>query len=261
MIRGRLLLVSIAITSVLCTVPALAQQTNAAPGATTPANEPPVNAAPASSVPAPADVPPVAQDPAPAADTAGAAADQPHALEQPAQPQAAPEASAVPAAVTLTQPRDLHDAVRFVESEGRHVTLFEKKGKQWQEVCTSPCYFTASPGPRDYAAPIKAGPATSGYRVAGKGIWLVNGDGLQADFKDRSQIRKIGIGVMVAGLVTLAFLAPALDAENRTAAKATVLSTSGVLTLSGLVMLLMKDRMQLSRCAGCNAASPRPAAP
>ncbi|HEX6240812.1 MAG TPA: hypothetical protein VFZ61_07960 [Polyangiales bacterium] len=155
------------------------------------------------------------------------------------------------------EPRNPHDAVRFVESEGRHVTLYERKGEQWLQVCTSPCYFTAAKGPRDYAAPIKAGPATAGYRVAGKGIWLANGDGLQADFQDRSRIRRAGVGVMVAGLVTLAFLAPALDADNRVAAKAAVLSTSGVLTVSGLIMLLMKDRMRLSRCVGCNAASTR----
>jgi len=140
------------------------------------------------------------------------------------------------------------------------VTLFERKGEQWLRVCTSPCYFKAADGPRDYAAPTKLAAATTGYRVAGKGIWLANGDGLQADFKDRKKIRSAGVGVMVAGLVTLAFLAPALDAKNTTAARAAVLTTSGVLTLSGLIMLLMKDRVQLTRCAGCNAG-PRAATP
>jgi hypothetical protein len=174
---------------------------------------------------------------------------------------AAKPAPAAPVAASQVRPRQRQDAVRFVENDGRHVTLFEKKGDQWLRVCTSPCYFAASEGPRDYAAPIKVGAATAGYRVAGKGIWLVDGDGLQADFQDRSRIRKAGVGVMLAGLITLAFLAPALDAKNSTAAKAAVFSTSGVLTLSGLVMLLMKDRMHLSRCIGCNSASARPTAP
>jgi hypothetical protein len=268
MLRALVRLLLIVSVGFLMTPRVLAQQAGAAPSGTrvAPSSAPadaggsaPAQAAPEAPA-APAVVAPVAP-----VENSAVAAPEAQAPAPTAAPQAAPAPAAVPAktalaAVPAAPGRDVHDAVRFVDNDGRHVTLFERKGDKWQRVCTSPCYFKAADGPRDYAAPTKVAAATTGYRVAGKGIWLANGDGLQADYQDRVKIRSAGVGVLLAGLLTLAFLAPALDAKNTTAAKAAVFTTSGVLSVSGLIMLLMKDRVQLSRCAGCNAG-PRAATP
>jgi hypothetical protein len=263
----RVLLSALALTSSLLLIApsGLAQQTGPAGTATTTAapgvdgGAKPSEAKSPSSEPSPATSEaaasaPSAAPPAPADSAVGAPA------EGPATPCVQPtQAPAGAPAVSHAAARDLRDAVRFVDNDGRHVALFERKGDQWLRLCTSPCYFTAPDGPRDYAAPTKVGPATAGYRVAGKGIWLVNGDGLQADLQDRRAIRRAGAGLMLAGLVTLGFSAMAVDADDKGAALAAMLTTSGVLTLSGVIMLLMKDRVRLARCRGCNAGAPRAA--
>jgi hypothetical protein len=150
--------------------------------------------------------------------------------------------------------------VRFVENSGRHLTLFERNGDTWRPVCTSPCLFPAPEGPRDYGAPIQSGP-TAKYRVAAKSLWLAKGDGLQAEFQERKSIRKAGLCMILGGLAMLAFIPVAAEAPNKAAGLTGLLVPSGAITITGLVMLLLKDRVRLKRCVGCNAALPPPTAP
>jgi hypothetical protein len=145
--------------------------------------------------------------------------------------------------------------VRLIENGGRNVRLFMREGERWLPVCTSPCSFQAPGGPRDYAAPTGQGPVLA-LKTAAAGLWLTNGDGLQADFKDRKVVRKVGLCVLLGGLALLPFIAVAKDAKDREAALTGLLVPSGALSLSGVIMLLIKDRVGLTRCAGCNAQVP-----
>jgi hypothetical protein len=142
--------------------------------------------------------------------------------------------------------------VRFLESHGRQVSLLERKGGEWLSICTSPCTFPAPEEPRDYGAPAKLGPAGNRLRVAAKGLWLARGDGLQAELRDRRVVRKVGAGVVLAGLLTL--FVPILVGGASDAVMAGVTATGGAVTLGGAVMLLMKDRVKLTRCVGCYPA-------
>jgi hypothetical protein len=89
-------------------------------------------------------------------------------------------------------------------------------------------------------------------RIAAGGLWLAGGDGLQAEFHDRRIVRKVGAGVVLAGLLTL-FL-PIVVGGKDDAAMVGVAVTGGALALGGAVMLLMRDRVKLIRCVGCYPA-------
>jgi hypothetical protein len=140
-------------------------------------------------------------------------------------------------------------AVRFVENEGRALRLYERKESEWLSVCTSPCKFAPAEGPRDYAVAASGGLA-SRSRLAGKGLWLVAGDGLQAELRDRRVVRKLGAAVVGAGLLVLAFL-PLTPPGKSDGASIGLMVGAGGLVVSGTIMLLMRDRFQLQRCIGC----------
>jgi hypothetical protein len=140
----------------------------------------------------------------------------------------------------------------LLETNGRQVSLFERKLGKWLSVCTSPCTFPAPEGPGDYAAPAKGPPVSKRLQVAAEGLWLAAGDGLQAEFHDRRIVRKVGAGVILAGL--LMFFLPMVVGIENDAAMASTMATGGAVTLAGAVMLLMKDRVKLSRCVGCYPA-------
>jgi hypothetical protein len=159
-----------------------------------------------------------------------------------------PSASALADAMARAN-ADSRGAVRFVENEGRALRLYERKESEWLSVCTSPCTFAAADGPRDYAL-AASGALASRSRVAGQGLWLVGGDGLQAELVDRRLVRKLGAAVVGAGLLLLAFL-PITPAGKSDGASIGLMVGGGGLVLSGGVMLLIRDRFRLKRCVGC----------
>lgn len=192
--------------------------------------------APASAVPAAGSAAPAEASTAPAPSTPGSVAPPPEP-----NPTGAVQRAALPA-----------QGVRFLETHGGQVSLFERKAGKWLSVCTSPCSFPAPDGPRDFGAPAKLGPASDRLRVAAEGLWLASGDGLQAELRDRRVVRRVGAGLVVAGLLT--FFVPIIAGGKNDAVMAGVATSGAALTLGGAVMLLMKDRVKLTRCVGCYPA-------
>lgn len=147
---------------------------------------------------------------------------------------------------------DSRGAVRFLENDGRALRLYERKGSDWLSLCTSPCSFLPAEGPRDYALAAIGG-LQSKRRVAATGLWLVGGDGLQAELQDRRLVRKLGAAIVGAGLLILAFL-PLTPTDKSDGASIGLMTGGSGLVLSGTIMLLMRDRLVLKRCIGCYPA-------
>ncbi|HVZ32230.1 MAG TPA: hypothetical protein VG963_07390 [Polyangiaceae bacterium] len=189
--------------------------------------------------------------------------EQPSAPDPPAdaraqsasEPKPSRDASAPTAAATERVAAPDIRSVRFMANDAERLALYVRAGGTWQSLCTSPCSFTPPEGPADYAAPPQTLDAR--LRVSARDLWLVEGDGLQATFRDRSYVRKVG--AVLAGLGALAFV-PVIATGPDKQTVAGVGTALGAIVVSGVIMLAMPDRMKLTRCIGCNPARRGPSA-